>query len=145
MEDEGLKPWPKVTGGKGYHVMAALNERMTHDEARGYAEELAERIAGKDRRYTTPPRWASGRHTFSSTICATGAAGPPGTWSPGARCGFPIARPVTWADVEKGIPPDAFAMAPPRVRPRTARPISRNYRVGWDLLFHLPFWHALTR
>ena len=51
MEDNGLRPWPKVTGGKGYHLMASLQRRMSHDQARTFAKNLAEEIAIKDRRY----------------------------------------------------------------------------------------------
>jgi bifunctional non-homologous end joining protein LigD len=38
-----------------------------------------------------------------------------GTLSPRARAGFPVAAPVSWRQVEKGIRPDAFTMErPPR-------------------------------
>jgi hypothetical protein len=31
---------PKVTGGKGIHVMAPLKEKITHDEAHAYAPRI---------------------------------------------------------------------------------------------------------
>ena len=43
-----------------------------------------------------------------------------GAWSPRPRPGLPIAVPVTWAQVEAGIKPDAFTMAHPFRRKRTA-------------------------
>lgn len=36
-----------------------------------------------------------------------------GTYSPRAREGFPIAAPVTWARIERGIGADAFTMRRP--------------------------------
>jgi len=114
MKEEGLKPWPKVTGGKGYHVMAAMTGRMTHDQARTYARQLAERIAGKDRRYTTSASMAQRPgHLFIDYLRNGRGSTAIGTWSPRARRGFPIARPVTWKDIEQGILPSAFPMASP--------------------------------
>jgi hypothetical protein len=49
-----VNTWPKVTGGKGLHVMAPLKEKMAHDEAHAYSKALVERIAKRDaKRYTT--------------------------------------------------------------------------------------------
>jgi hypothetical protein len=50
---EGLRPWPKLTGGKGIHVAAPVKSEMTHDEARRYCYGLAQRLARIDpQRYT---------------------------------------------------------------------------------------------
>ena len=59
--------WPKLTGGKGVHVMVSIAR--------------------------------NGRGTTAI-----------GTYSPRARPGFPIAAPVTWKQLERGIKPDAFHM-----------------------------------
>jgi len=40
MEAEGLSPWPKLTGGKGIHLMAPLPEGITHDAAHQQARDL---------------------------------------------------------------------------------------------------------
>jgi len=54
VEGEGLKTWPKVTGGKGLHVMAPLEGKITHDEGHAYSKAPVERIAKRDpMRYTT--------------------------------------------------------------------------------------------
>ncbi|HJW78547.1 MAG TPA: hypothetical protein VJ526_08300, partial [Beijerinckiaceae bacterium] len=36
-----------------------------------------------------------------------------------ARAGFPIAAPVTWEHVEKGVAPDAFTLDRPTLRSKT--------------------------
>ena len=43
--DEGLEPWPKLTGGKGLHLMAPLDATIDHDRARAYAKQIAQRLA----------------------------------------------------------------------------------------------------
>jgi bifunctional non-homologous end joining protein LigD len=114
IEDEGLKPWPKVTGGKGYHVMAALTERMSHDQARAYARDLAERIAATDGRYTTSASIGQRTgHLFIDYLRNGRGSTAIGTWSPRARLGFPIARAVTWKQVEQAIDPRAFTIVSP--------------------------------
>jgi bifunctional non-homologous end joining protein LigD len=40
LQDEGLSTWPKLTGGKGIHLMPIL-----HDEAHRYALHLVRRLA----------------------------------------------------------------------------------------------------
>ncbi|HYC65103.1 MAG TPA: DNA ligase D [Reyranellaceae bacterium] len=120
LQEEGLRPWPKVTGGKGYHVMAALPEPMPHDKAHARARRLAERIAGTDRRrYTVSASMTqrAGRLFIDYLRNGRGTTAV-GAWSPRARDGFPIARPVTWLDVEKGIAPDSFTMDDPGPQPR---------------------------
>jgi bifunctional non-homologous end joining protein LigD len=36
-----------------------------------------------------------------------------GAYSPRARPGFPIAAPVSWADIQDGVGPDAFTLEHP--------------------------------
>jgi bifunctional non-homologous end joining protein LigD len=48
-EEEGLACWPKLTGGKGVHVMAPLvPKKLTHDAAHAYAKRFAARMAADD-------------------------------------------------------------------------------------------------
>src|SRR5207249_515619 len=54
LDAEGLDTWPKLTGGKGIHVMVPIERGLTHDEAHAYARDIAERLAGTaPDRYTT--------------------------------------------------------------------------------------------
>jgi bifunctional non-homologous end joining protein LigD len=41
---EGLEPWPKLTGGKGLHLMAPLQHPMLHDAARQYARSVVQKL-----------------------------------------------------------------------------------------------------
>lgn len=119
---EGLKSWPKTTGGKGLHVVAPLPEKLTHNAAHAFAKRMAERIAA-----TAPERYVTsaaltkrpGRLFIDYLRNGRGTTAI-GAYSPRARAGFPIARPVTWAQVERGIASDAFTIEHPgrRVRRR---------------------------
>jgi bifunctional non-homologous end joining protein LigD len=115
LEEEGFKTWPKVTGGKGLHIMAPLSDAISHDEAHRYSRTIAERIAATDRsRYTVSASMAQrpGRLFIDYLRNGRGTTAA-GAWSPRARPGFPIAAPVTWRQVEVGIAPDAFSLASP--------------------------------
>ena len=41
---EGLEPWPKLTGGRGLHLMAPLEASIAHDAARQYARRLVQQL-----------------------------------------------------------------------------------------------------
>ena len=48
LESEGLSTWPKLTGGKGIHVMAPLREPVTHNQAHRRARQLVGRLVDRD-------------------------------------------------------------------------------------------------
>jgi bifunctional non-homologous end joining protein LigD len=110
LEDEGLQPWPKLTGGKGLHLVAPLSPKRTHDEAHEYAKDLAHRLAASaPERYTltAAPQRRAGRIFIDYLRNGRGTTAV-AAWSPRAKPGFPIAVPVKWRQVEDGIQPDAY-------------------------------------
>jgi bifunctional non-homologous end joining protein LigD len=112
LKAEGLEPWPKLTGGKGLHLMAPLDLMMDHDQARAYAKRIAQRLAATaPDRYTVAaaPDRRAGRIFIDYLRNGRGTTAI-GAWSARARLGFPVAAPVSWRQVEKGIRPDAFTM-----------------------------------
>jgi bifunctional non-homologous end joining protein LigD len=109
---EGFEAWPKMTGGKGLHVMVPVDREMVWGEAKAYTREIAERVAATaPARYTTSASIAKrlGRLFIDYLRNGRGTTAI-GAYSPRARPGFPIAAPVTWREVERGIRPDAFTM-----------------------------------
>ncbi|CDX39568.1 DNA ligase D [Mesorhizobium plurifarium] len=123
LETAGLQSWPKVTGGKGIHLIAPLVPDMTHDRARQLAKSLAQCLADADpERYllSAAPAARKGRIFLDYLRNGRGNTAV-GAFSPRARLGFPIAHPVTWKQVETGIRPDAFTLARPfKAAPRRA-------------------------
>jgi bifunctional non-homologous end joining protein LigD len=115
LAEEGLKTWPKITGGKGLHVMAPLARKLTHDAAHTYARRLAQRLADMDAdRYTTSASLARrpGRLFVDYLRNGRGTTAV-GAYSPRVQEAFPIAAPVSWTQVEQGIRPDALTMERP--------------------------------
>lgn len=116
LRKEDLESWPKLTGGKGVHLMVPLtNQGMTHDEVHRYSRALAERIVARQpSRYTTSAAMneRDGRLFIDYLRNGRGTTAV-ATYSPRARAGFPIAAPTTWDDLERGIQPDAYSIKRP--------------------------------
>ncbi|WP_439409632.1 DNA ligase D [Bradyrhizobium sp. DASA03076] len=114
MREEGFDPWPKLTGGKGIHLMAPLQDRISHDAAHRITRRLVADLASRfpDRYILSAQAKRTGMIFLDYLRNGRGTTAI-GTYSPRARANFPIAAPVTWARVEAGIPPDAFTMQHP--------------------------------
>jgi bifunctional non-homologous end joining protein LigD len=118
MQDQGLEPWPKLTGGKGIHLIAPLDHPLLHDQAHHAARQLVSAFAAQnpDRYILSAQAKRQGRIFLDYLRNGRGTTAV-GAYSPRARPEFPIAAPTTWARLKKGIKPDAFTMADPfRVR-----------------------------
>jgi bifunctional non-homologous end joining protein LigD len=115
LNDEGYESWPKVTGGKGLHLVAPIEPCFDHDDARTYCKRLAQRLeATSPEKYTTSPQPARRKGRIYIDYLRNGRGTTAiGAYSPRAREGFPIAAPVTWTQVEAGIRPDALTMQRP--------------------------------
>jgi bifunctional non-homologous end joining protein LigD len=115
LQDEGLDSWPKTTGGKGLHLMVPIDRDISHDAARLYCKRLAQRLEAADpARYTTSSAPAKRNKRIYIDYLRNGrGTTAAGAYSPRAREGFPVAAPVTWAQAERGIRPDAFTIARP--------------------------------
>jgi bifunctional non-homologous end joining protein LigD len=115
LRQEGLRSWPKVTGGKGLHLMAPLTDKLSHDAAHTYAKRLAQKLAATkpDQYLTVADPLKRGGRIFIDYLRNGRGTTAVGTYSPRARPGSPIAAPVTWRQIEDGIQPDAFTMAHP--------------------------------
>ena len=120
LKAEGLDSWPKLTG-TGVHVMAPIEPDLDWNEAHAYAGSIAERLAA-----TAPDRYVTAatkakRHGRLYLDWQRNGRGTTaiGAYSPRALPGFPIAAPVSWRELERGIRPDAFTMQkPPKQRQR---------------------------
>jgi bifunctional non-homologous end joining protein LigD len=114
LENEGLSTWPKLTGGKGIHLMAPLQNPILHDEAHRYALRLVRRLADQDAQHYMLSAQGSRRGRIFLDYLRNGRGTTAiGTYSPRVREGFPIAAPVAWSRIEAGVRPDAFTMKRP--------------------------------
>ena len=94
LQAEGLESWPKLTGGRELHVMVPIEPDLDAQEALRYSEQLASRLgnAAIDCRNNRPR---------AAAIAA---------FSPRALPGFPVAAPVEWPQLQRGIAPDAVTI-----------------------------------
>jgi bifunctional non-homologous end joining protein LigD len=107
----GLEGYPKTTGGDGMHVYIPIGPDYTYDESRTFAEILAH-LVQRDRPelFTTPRSVAKrqkGRVYFdyvqngkSKTIAAP--------YVLRAYPGAPVATPLAWREVRRGLTPTQF-------------------------------------
>jgi len=111
---EDLDSWPKLTG-TGVHVMVPVEPDLDWNEAHQYSREIAERLAATapDRYVTTAAHDKRGGRLFIDWLRNGRGSTALGTYSPRALGGFPIAAPVSWRELEKGIHPDAFTILRP--------------------------------
>ena len=114
MKAAGLNPWPKLTGGKGIHLIAPLEPRISHDRAHKLARRLASELAARQLgQYVLSAKADRNGRIFLDYLRNGRGTTVIGTYSPRVRDGFPIAAPVTWAKVRRGIAPNAFTMSRP--------------------------------
>lgn len=94
--------------------MAPLDEPMLHDQAHGVARSLCCEFAARDAdRYILSAQARRRGRIFLDYLRNGRGTTAIGTYSPRAREHFPIAAPVTWARIERGIRPDAFTIENP--------------------------------
>jgi bifunctional non-homologous end joining protein LigD len=114
MRREGFDPWPKLTGGKGLHLMAAFQEGVSHDQAHEIARRLVSELAARfPDQYIISAQAKRRRRIFLDYLRNGRGTTAIGTYSPRARDGLPIAAPITWKRLEAGVRPDAFTIRHP--------------------------------
>ncbi len=121
LEQEGFaNTWPKLSGGKGVHVMVPLDERISHDSAHRRSRAIAERLASLDsRRYTVSAALSARKGRLFLDYLRNGRGTTAvGAYSPRARPGSPIAAPVQWQTLEReSLRPDQYTIdSPPPAR-----------------------------
>lgn len=131
LEAGALESFALLTGGKGVHVVAPLDETATWERVGGFAKAFAERLArAKPDLFTASQRKAHRagriyvdwqRNRKSATAIAP--------WSPRARPGAPVACPVTWDELART--PSAAAYDIARARRRLAA-LTRDPWAGYD-------------
>jgi bifunctional non-homologous end joining protein LigD len=115
----GLPSWPRLSGGKGMHVVVPLRPRADWDAARAFCGAFAETMARHDpRRYVATMSKAkrSGRIFIDWLRNARGATSVAG-WSLRARPGAPAAVVVTWEELARVRRPDRYSIKDAAARP----------------------------
>jgi bifunctional non-homologous end joining protein LigD len=83
---------------------------MTHDEAHDYCRVIAERLASRDTRYTISAQGARVGRLFIDYPRNGRGTTAIGAYSPRAKPRFPLAMPISWKDLQRGLLPDAYRL-----------------------------------
>lgn len=113
LEELGLCPYVKTTGGKGLHVVVPLDAKLDYQQVRGFAAGVAEVLAVHDPdRLTTEFRVAKrrgrlyldiGRNAYGQHVVAPYSLRP--------RQGAPVATPLDWEECSESLDPRQFTPA----------------------------------
>jgi bifunctional non-homologous end joining protein LigD len=115
----GLAGYPKTTGGDGMHIYIPVEPVYSYDETRAFAEVIARVVVDQRPELFTTPRVVAkrkkGRVYFdylqngkSKTIAAP--------YVLRAYPGAPVATPLEWGEVNRGLRPGQFTIANARQR-----------------------------
>jgi bifunctional non-homologous end joining protein LigD len=119
----GLESFPRLSGGKGMHVVVPIRRGPGWDDAKAFCESLAGAMAAaKPELYlaTMSKEQRKGR-IFIDWLRNTRGATSVASWSLRARQGAPVAMPVRWADLGKMSGPAAFDLAAALKRAKSLR------------------------
>jgi bifunctional non-homologous end joining protein LigD len=106
-----LKGYPKTTGGDGMHIYVPLDPVYTYDQVRSFAELLSHLAVDREPNLFTTPRSVGkrkkGRVYFDYLQIGTGKtiAAP---YVVRAHDGAPVATPLDWKEVKRGLRPGDF-------------------------------------
>ncbi|MBC7433869.1 MAG: DNA ligase D [Rubritepida sp.] len=124
LEALGLTTFPRITGGKGLHLVVPLARGdLGWPEGKKFAQLVCVQLEqDMPERFTTnmAKKLRTGRiflDYLRNDLLSTAIA----SWSPRARPGAPVARPVAWPEVKAGLVPNGTRLAAVRDTPPPAR------------------------
>jgi len=116
LEDLGLHPFAKLSGGKGVHVVVPLIPSANWDQAKAFTRAVAERFAEIDPDHFVATMSKAKRvgKIFIDYLRNARTATAVAAWSPRARPGAPIAVPITWEFLESLKELPHYSMVKPK-------------------------------
>jgi bifunctional non-homologous end joining protein LigD len=128
----GLSTWVKTTGGKGLHVVAPIAPRLAWPEAKAFSKAVAEAFAARaPGKFTVNPLKAHRKgKIFVDYLRNARGATAVAPYSTRARPEAPVATPLAWAELERGVSPEEFDLTtvPERLRSLAEDPWSELLR-----------------
>lgn len=113
LDEIGLKGYPKTTGGDGMHVFVPVEASYTYEQARSFAEILAQVVIGERQELFTTPRSVAKRRkgrVYFDYLQISSAKTIAAPYVTRAYDGAPVATPLEWAEVKKGLTPKTFTI-----------------------------------
>jgi bifunctional non-homologous end joining protein LigD len=116
LEERGLRPFVKTTGGKGLHVVAPFaqpkSRHLTWPEAKAFALKLCQEMAADSPSlYTVSISKETRRgRIFLDYLRNEFTRTATGLLSPRGRVGAPVSMPISWRECRHGLDPGVFTM-----------------------------------
>jgi bifunctional non-homologous end joining protein LigD len=112
LEDLSLTTFVKTSGGKGYHIMVPLKPAAKWDEVKDFAHDFARALeqAEPERFTATLSKKARTGKVFIDYLRNGRGSTTVAPYSSRAKKGATISMPVTWAEIEAGLAPNAFPL-----------------------------------
>ncbi|PBB87979.1 DNA ligase D [Mesorhizobium sp. WSM3876] len=100
----------KTSGGKGFHVVVPLKPSADWDEVKDFAHHFARALeqASPDRYTATLSKKARTGRIFVDYLRNGRGSTTVAPYSSRAKKGATVSMPVTWPEIEAGLPPNAF-------------------------------------
>jgi bifunctional non-homologous end joining protein LigD len=113
LHELGFTSFVKTTGGKGLHVVAPIRRGPDWDDFKAFTKAVVETMEREEPKlYTSNMGKVHRRGKIFLDYLRNGRnATFIAPYSPRARDGAPVAVPITWEELAKGIDPAAFTMA----------------------------------
>ena len=121
----GLQSFPRLTGGKGVHVVVPVAPKVAWPQARAFCEAFADTLATQapERYVATMSKAKREGRIFIDWLRNGRGATAIASWSLRARPGAPVAMPVTWEELARTRTPDKY---------RIGNALERIDAVIWD-------------
>jgi bifunctional non-homologous end joining protein LigD len=114
LDDLGLVPFCKTTGGKGLHVVTPLtrDERLDWPAAKAFARDVCARMAADapNAFLINMAKAKRGGKIFLDYLRNDRMSTAVAPLSPRARPGAPVSMPLTWGQVKKGLDPMRYTL-----------------------------------
>jgi bifunctional non-homologous end joining protein LigD len=112
LHELGFTSHVKTTGGKGLHVVASIRRGPEWDEVKAFTKAVVEQMEREDPSlYTTNMGKAHRRGKIFLDYLRNGRnATFIAPYSPRAREGAPVAVPITWEELARGVDPASFTV-----------------------------------
>ncbi len=110
LEDLGIRSFVRTTGGKGLHVVMAIERRHDWKEMKDFSHDVVRMLARKDpKRYTDNPQKPARKGKIFADYLRNGrGATAVASYSLRARPGAPVATPLAWEELRDVEDPRDF-------------------------------------
>ena len=110
LESDGLRSYPKTSGGRGLHVFVPLRPGSSQDEARGYAQDVGRRLARRSPALVTVEmsKARRGRKVFADALRNAFGQTIVAPFSVRRRPKAPVSTPLDWSEVSPRLDPARF-------------------------------------